>query len=129
MGRRKAYKIFDLDYLKNPSLTEDDLYYIFETPTLNYSLVVAMFRYTNQPIKDEKKIIKLCKTDQDWMYKYFWSTEQRDGFEKELREVFRNIYRYGMEETRHKVEWWLFMYGLTNDTMKKTKKISKLCDD
>ena len=60
MGRKKSYKIFDLDYLQNAELTEDDLYYLFETPSLNYSLLVDMFNFTNQEITDEKKIIKLA---------------------------------------------------------------------
>ena len=63
MGRKKSYKIFSLDYLRNEELTEDDLYYIFETPSLNYSLLVGEFLLTEQEISDEKKIIKLAKTD------------------------------------------------------------------
>lgn len=126
MGRKKSYKIFDLDYLQNAELTEDDLYYLFETPSLNYSLLVDMFNFTNQEITDEKKIIKLAKTDRDWMYKYFWTAEQREEFEKILTKIFMNVYWCRHEyEAESKMQWWIFMYGLTNEDLK-DKKISKL---
>ena len=59
MGRKKSYKIFEMDYLMNNDLSEDDLYYLFETASLNYSLLINEFKYSNQELTDEKKIIKL----------------------------------------------------------------------
>ena len=69
MGRKKSYKIFEMDYLMNNDLSEDDLYYLFETSSLNYSLLINEFKYSNQELTDEKKIIKLVQSDEEWMYK------------------------------------------------------------
>ena len=128
MGRKKSYKIFELDYLKNEELSEDDLYYLFETPSLNYSLLVGEFLFTNQELKDEKKIIKLAKTDKDWMYKYFWSAEQRKEFESICNKIFKNIYCSKDAEAESKTAWWILMYGLTDSKLQNNKKIFKLCE-
>lgn len=127
MSRKKSYKIFDFDYLINGDLTEDDLYYLFETPSLNYSLLVNMFLLTNQEITDEKKIIKLAKTDRDWMYKYFWTKSQRKDFEELMFKAYKNIYQCGEDEAKSRISWWILMYGLTNEELK-DKKIDKLCE-
>lgn len=129
MGRKKAYKIFDIEYLINDPLSEDDLYYLFETPSLSYSLLINMFRRTKQSLNDEKKIISLAKNDKDWMYKYFWSDKDRENFERDLIKVYKNIYRCGDAEAESRSQWWIFMYGLTNEKLKDNKNISKLCDD
>ena len=55
MGRKKNYRIYEMDYLMNNDLSEDDLYYLFETPSLNYSLLINEFKYSNQELTDEKK--------------------------------------------------------------------------
>ena len=128
MGRKKSYKIFEMDYLANNELTEDDLYYIFETPSLNYSFLVNMFNETGQEINDEKKIIKLAKSDSEWMYKYFWTPEQRENFENKMNKCMMNIYQCKDYEAESKTSWWILMYGLTDIKMK-DKKISKLCND
>ena len=47
MGRKTSYKIFEMDYLMNNDLSEDDLYYLFETSSLNYSLSINEFKYSN----------------------------------------------------------------------------------
>ena len=39
MAKNKKIEIYDLDYLVNTELTEEDLYNIFETPSLNYSFI------------------------------------------------------------------------------------------
>lgn len=129
MGRKKSYKIFEMDYLQHAELTEDDLYYLFETPSLNYSFLVDEFKRSNQEITDEKKIINLAKTDKDWMYKYFWTSEQREEFEKAIKEAYINIRQCGEEEAISSSQWWILMYGLTNSKLKNNKNISKLCDD
>jgi hypothetical protein len=129
MGRKKSYKIFEMDYLQHADLTEDDLYYLFETPSLNYSFLVDEFKRTNQEITDEKKIINLVKTDKDWMYKYFWTSKQREEFEKDVKEAYINIRQCGKEEAESSTQWWILMYGLTDSKLKNDKNISKLCDD
>ena len=39
-------KIYDLDYLINIELTEEDLYYLFDTASLIYSLVIITFTFS-----------------------------------------------------------------------------------
>lgn len=128
MGRKKAYKIFELDYLANNDLSEDDLYYLFETPSLNYSLLIDMFKISNQELKDEKKIINLAKTDKDWMYKVFWSKKQRKEFEELVKKAFINIYQCGVVEAESRAQWWILYYGLTDSELKDKKNIDKLCE-
>jgi len=128
MGKRKSYKIFELDYLANAELTEDDLYYLYETPSLNYSLLVNMFIFSNQKLTDEKKIIKLAKTDPEWMYKYFWSDEQRKEYEEIVTKIYKNIDWITVDEAEQKMQWWILMYGLTNDKLKNNKEVQKLCE-
>lgn len=129
MGRKKSYKIFEIDYLKNAELTEDDLYYLFETPSLNYSFLIDEFRRTNQDIVDEKKIIHLAKNDKDWMYKYFWSAKQREEFEKDIKKAYMNIRQCGEVEAESSTQWWILMYGLTDEKLRNNKNIPKLCND
>ena len=126
MGRKKAYKIFEMEYLKKKDLSEDDLYYLFETPSLNYSFLIDMFRRTNQDIVDEKKIINLCKTDKEWMYKYFWTDKERESFLSDITEAYKNIRQCGDAEAESNAQWWTFMYGLTNSKMKNNKNIQTM---
>lgn len=129
MGRKKTYKIFELNYLQHADLTEDDLYYLFETPSLNYSLIINMFKITNQEITDEKKIINIAKTDKEWMYKYFWTAKQRDNFENALKDVYMNLRQCGPVEAESATQWWILMYGFTDSKLKSNKNMQKLCDD
>ena len=126
MGRKKSYKIFDIDYLQKEELNEDDLYWLFETPSLSYSLVVEMFRRTKQALVDEKKIIKLIKTDKDWMYKYFWTDKEREEYTQIVTNVYKNVNYYNDKEAEQNAHWWIFMYGLSNSNIKNDKNISKI---
>lgn len=128
MGRKKSYKIFEMDYLMNNDLSEDDLYYLFETASLNYSLLINEFKYSNQELTDEKKIIKLAQSDEEWMYKTFWTEKQRNTFEEDAKKVFMNIYQCGPAEAESKVQWWILCYGLSNSKYRNNKKINKMSE-
>ena len=128
MGRKKSYKIFEMDYLINNDLSEDDLYYLFETPSLNYSLLINEFKYSNQELTDEKKIIKLAQSDEEWMYKTFWTEKQRNTFEEDTKKAFMNIYQCGPIEAESRVQWWILYYGLTNSKYRNNKKIDKMSE-
>ena len=58
MAKNKKIEIYDLDYLVNAELTEEDLYNIFETPSLNYSLVINMFKISGYNKTFESNIHK-----------------------------------------------------------------------
>lgn len=127
MSKRKSYKIFDIDYLCNGDFTEDDLYYIFETKSLSYSLLVNMFNRTNQSVTDEKKIIAISKNN-DWQYKYYWTDKQREDFENDIIKAYKNIYFCDNKEAQCYAQFWVIQYGLSNSKLKNSKKIYKLCE-
>lgn len=110
----KEYKLYSNKYLAEKELTETDLYYLFDTPSLNYSLVVNMFKFMKKDMKPDE-VLTLCKTNDRWMYEHHWTKEDRERYREELMKVFKNIYRNGPYETESSVDWWLFMYGFSMD--------------
>lgn len=123
---KKKYKIFDLDYLQNAELTDDDLRELLDNKNFNISLTVGMFNISNQNLSEEK-IINLVMTDKYWMYKYFWTKDQREQFTECLKRAYKNLYRYGDRKIESIVGLWLVQYGLTNCKQKKKKK-EYLCE-
>lgn len=117
----KKYKIFDLDYLQNNEFTEEDLVYLFETPSLNYSLVVGMFRLYDKGNLTDDKIINIVTTDEKWMYKHFWNKTQRDEFIKILKKCYYNLYRYNEETCTAMSDMWIIQFGFTSARQKKKK--------
>lgn len=119
MRKSKKVKIYDINYLVNEELTEDDLYNIFETPSLTYSLVIGMFKESGSTMS-EKEILKLCKTDTDWMYKHFWTQKQKNNYYKKVTSIVHNVYQYDEIQSTSWTDWWMFMYGLSvkNDNKK-----------
>lgn len=105
------YKIFTIDYLANEEFSEEDLYWLFDTPSLQYSLVVGMIKSVNNDLKDND-IVSMCKKDNSWIYKYSWNNAQCKNFINTLNKIFMNIYR--ISETNAKVNAQMFMikYGL-----------------
>ena len=117
MKMLKKHKIFDIEYLQNAEFTEEDLKNLIDGKSFTISLIVGMFKMTNQGLS-ESEITKLIKTDNKWMYKYFWTDAERDAFEKCLYDSFINLYRYKEEKTHALVGFWLTQYGLSNVCMK-----------
>lgn len=113
MAKNKKYKIYSLDYLSNEELTEEDLHYLFDTPSLIYSLVINMFRHSGEIKKKDVDIINLCKTDDKWVYKNFWTKKQRSSYLRLLIPVFKNVYQYNIVQATSKAEWFLFQFGLS----------------
>lgn len=106
-------RIFDLDYLINAELDESDLYYIYETPSLIYSIMVNMFHENGYNMNNED-IIQLCKKDNNWMYGKYWiDKHHRNDFIKRLTKAFMNIYQISENNARQNVEMIMFSYGLS----------------
>jgi hypothetical protein len=124
---RKKYKIFDLDYLQNNEFTEEDLIYLFETPSLNYSLVVGMFNLYDKGNMTDEKIINIVTTDEKWMYKHFWNKKQREEFIKILKNCYYNLYRYNESICTAMSDMWIIQFGFTSARQKK-KKMMLLSD-
>lgn len=113
MGKIKKYKIYTLDYLCNEELTEEDLYYLFDTPSLNYSLIINMFRHSGENTKSDAELINIAKTDSKWVYKYFWTKKERITYLNKIISVFKNVYQYKEVMATQRAQWWLFYYGLS----------------
>lgn len=126
MRKKKTYKIFDIDYLQTAELSEDDLYWLCDTPSLTFSLIIEMFRRTKQELIDENKILSLIKNDENWMYKYYWTDKQRKDFEDILKNVYKNIKYCGESEAIQNAQWWVVCYGFTNKELKKNKNMQIL---
>lgn len=126
MRKKKTYKIFDIDYLQTAELSEDDLYWLCDTPSLTFSLIIEMFRRTKQELVDENKILSLIKNDENWMYRYYWTDKQRKDFEDILKNVYKNIKYCGESEAIQNAQWWVVCYGFTNKELKKNKNMQIL---
>lgn len=120
---KKKYKIFDINYLQNEEFTEEDLVYLFETPSLNYSFVVAMFRLYDKGTFTDEKIIEIVTTDEKWMYKHFWNKTQRNEFIEMLNKCYYNLYRYNKTICQAMTDMWIIQFGFTSASQKKKKML------
>lgn len=115
MSRRKI-KIFDLNYLLNEEYTEDDLFLLFETKSLLYSLIYGMFKFVNKNISNDeiKKIIKR----KNWVYKNYWTEKQCKEFQNKLINIYKRIYYVSDYIATVKTQSFIIQYGLTNINVK-----------
>ena len=108
----KDYKLFDIDYLINTELTEEDLYYIFETNSFIYSLIIGMFKEAKYQL-EPNKIINICKENNEWVNKYFWTKEQRISFENKLVDIYKNVYQCSTIIAKSQMDFFIIKYGLS----------------
>ena len=113
------YKLFSLEYLINEELTEDDLFLLFETSSLNYSLIVAMHRLCDM-YTSETKIIKDIKKDNSWVeMHHFKSIKERKCFVDNIAKVAKNVYSYSDYIAKRWAEDWMLYYGFSIKQKKK----------
>lgn len=103
-------RVYDIDYLMNEELTESDLTSLFDTPSLNYSLIISMFNHIGLKMKNFE-IIKRVKKDHRWMYETTWTHSQQREFENKVISVMKNVYNYGDFISLQRGQWWMTMYG------------------
>lgn len=127
MQMTKKHKIFDIDYLQNAEFTEEDLVYLFDKSSFGLSLVVAMFELYEPNKIERDKILSIVSTDEKWMYKHYWTLEQRNTFLDILKKCFKNLYRYNDDICYQMSEMWLVQYGFTSAKQRK-KKMMLLSD-
>ena len=108
----KKVKIFSADYLMNNELTDEDLKTLLGDHQLIYSLIVEMFKISKHTLSENEIIDKVTK-DNKWVYKYYWTKNQRKKFENELKEIFKNVYCYTGKELSAHVQMWMINYGLS----------------
>lgn len=110
---RELPKIFELEYLANEDLSENDLYYLFETKSLFFSLIQEMYR-TNGEFTNINKIIHDIKHDNGWLSKrHFKTKNHRDRFVKLATNVIKNVYQYSDYMAKRWVDDFMFHYGFT----------------
>lgn len=113
MKEFKLPKIFDLNYLMNEELTEDDLYHLFETESLNYSFIIEMFRFLNE-LTNPKKLAHDFHKNNGWINKKkFCSMKERTKFTDKLEKAIKNIYQYSDYLSKRWVDDWMFHYGFS----------------
>ena len=78
-------KIYTIDELKNTEFSEDDLHNLFDTKSLNLSLILHMFKLINDKRKDWE-IIKMVRTESGWPDKYSMPRKLYNNFVKDLKE-------------------------------------------
>lgn len=105
-------KVYSIDYLINTELSEDDLYNLFETPSLQYSLYLGMFRFVNDT-RTNIDLINMAKTDDKWMDKNFWTKKQYDEYTNLVAKAFKNLYSESDKNSLYNAQQWIFYYGLT----------------
>lgn len=111
----KDYKAFKLSYLSNHELSEDDLYWIFDTESsFLYSLVIGMHKFLNIDKKCDD-IIQDAIHDESWFSKHKWLATQKLAFRDLLSKVYQNVYSYKQNSARDAADWFLFQYGFSMD--------------
>lgn len=117
MNKKQKYKIFTLDYLQHEEFTEDDLKWLFDTPSFTLSLIIGEFKLSNTNL-EEAEIIDIVTGDADWMYKYFFNEDQRNQFLEILVNCYKNLYSYTDSVAKAYSDFWFIQYGLTDIHMK-----------
>lgn len=112
-------KIFDLDYLLNSDYTDDDLYYLFTTKSLTYSLIAAQFRIGGY--KESNKEIKALVKKKHWQYKYFLNDQQIIDFENKVATIYMKVYQCSRGEATARAQMFYIQYGFSNIRIKNSK--------
>jgi len=105
-------KIYPIEFIGNHELTESELNNLLDNNArgLFYSLVIGMFK-TIKSSKRNYQIIKMIKEDKRWMYKYRWSKEQLDNYEKLIIAAYKNLYQYKDAQAISLAQWFIICYG------------------
>lgn len=105
-------KIYPIEFIGNHELTESELNNLLDNNArgLFYSLIIGMFK-TIKSSKRNYQIIKQVREDNRWMYKYRWSKEQLDNYEKLIVEAYKNLYQYKDTQAISLAQWFIIRYG------------------
>ena len=107
------YKIFTFDYLIQSDLNEEDLYWLFDTPSMNYSFIKEMCNMLNKPILLNDLIDKIT-VDNTWLSEYhFRSKKDYKLFKSQMIKAIKNIFSYSDVVAKKWVENWMIRFGLS----------------
>lgn len=110
MDKFKKTKIYNIKYLKNEELSEDDLHYIFDTKSLSYSLKIYMIKLVDPNICDEK--LSRALIDNTYYKTYMFTTKLFEQAIKDIALVYKNIYQYNMKKCYQTAEGYVIFNGL-----------------
>jgi len=116
--------VYSYDEMNKSELSENELYDLFETPSLQYSLIIEMFKSVNDQ-RTPEEIIAFCKSDENWVYKSYWKKSDKEKFLEKLIILFKNLYYYSYDKAKSCAQWWLFYYGLSIKDYEKHNKFHK----
>lgn len=104
------YKIYEMNYLMNEDLTDKDLHYLFDTPSLFYSFVIEQFKRAKSGLNKEE-ILKLVKEDDKWTSKYKLTKRAMKSFYNEIKEAFKNVYNISEYAASWQADVWMLRFG------------------
>ena len=102
--------IFNIDYLREATLTDKDLEILLNSASLNRSLIYAQFAF-NGSKKSPEEVFTECKKDTMWFDTNTCTLENQDKFRNILSEVYYNIYRYSKAKCLDMANMWLLNFG------------------
>ena len=103
-------RIYPIDYLVNNELSETDLSHLFDTTSLKYSIIIGMFRFMGSK-KRNCDIIKMITKNNNWINNNEWSEDQFKNYEKQLVNVYKNLYYYGDSKSTVMAQNFMTIYG------------------
>lgn len=106
-------KIFDIDYLANGELTDEDLHYLFDLNGITYSFIIYLLKLSGIEY-GKNKFGKLLRKDSSLIENNFLSKKQIVDSKQKFKKCIMNIYQYGPETSQRWVEDWYIHYGLSS---------------
>lgn len=103
-------RIYNLDYLADGDLADDDVNYLMENKQYYYSFIAAMYKFVKSH-KSLYKIIDDVRTSNEWLKDHLWSNAVRAKFEKKVAKAYQNIFRYGEYYSKQRAEWFSIYFG------------------
>ena len=109
-GKFDGKSIYKIEHLTNGELTDGDLNLLLEGTHLNFSLIVAEYRFIGDKRKHDE-ILSHCLLVEDWFDRTSWTIEQQDEFRNILAKVYKNIYYYSEKRCLDMADMWLLNFG------------------
>lgn len=103
-------RIYNIDYLADGDLVDDDVNYLMDNKQYYYSFIAAMYKF----VKSHKSIYKIIddiRTNNAWLKDHLWSNAVRAKFEKKIAKAYQNIFRYGKDYSKQRAEWFSIYFG------------------
>lgn len=105
-------KIYDIDYLANDELTDDDLHHLFDCNALHGSFIHYMLKESGLELS-RRKLHKVITLDNSWVMDNHLTSAQVAKVKHKFRQCIHNIYQYGPYHTKRWVDDWWIRYGLS----------------